>query len=61
MFPVYKGLTNWDAVHVFFDLVPDQAEYLFIEHAYKYSEIGVTAQEVANRIREFIKDGRVRD
>ena len=47
---------GWSAVEAFFDISYKEAQELFTDEGYKYSEYGdsVTPQNVAKRIEEFI-------
>jgi len=54
---VYRRVTGWNAVNIFFDLNHDEAEYLFA--SWKYAEQPTSPKTVVNRIREFVKTGEM--
>jgi hypothetical protein len=54
--PHYGEVNHWTAVEKFFGLSREQAEYLFLHLS--YSGYDATPREVAERIRNFVKNGR---
>lgn len=56
----YDGEINWNAADAFFDLVDDQAWWLFSHHAYDpvYEEDMIGPSRVVERIRGFVADAQ---
>ena len=54
MEPMFRGLTNSDAVEEFFGITEEHVERLFVDTAYPEHRRG--PKTVAKRIRKFVKD-----
>src|SRR6185436_15394119 len=52
--PLFAGRGGWEAVHLFFDLTPKQADRLFRTGAYRISIGETAAKAVAKRIRAMV-------
>lgn len=51
--PVYRGLSDWEAVAAFFDISLEQAGWLFLSRSYTASEQPLP-ERIAGRIWEFL-------